>query len=184
MSSTSRDNCGIIGFSVTIQSQESKHRADFVDEKIDEFLFVRFAEWLKEMPDEQFNTSKISLIKLKKIQDPELKTEVDRNWAEVTSVEYLFDRNEREAECLMEFDKNHLMDFYENHIKIKQLQKLCIQVIGSSVECLKKVDAEEEVKDIRLKIMEGEGRKNQIIISDIEAFKQTLFVFPVTKTNL
>ena len=155
-----------------------------MDEKIDEFLFVRFAEWLKEMPDEQFNTSKISLIKLKKIQDPELKTEVDRNWAEVTSVEYLFDRNEREAECLMEFDKNHLMDFYENHIKIKQLQKLCIQVIGSSVECLKKVDAEEEVKDIRLKIMEGEGRKNQIIISDIEAFKQTLFVFPVTKTNL
>lgn len=154
-----------------------------MDEKIEEFLFVRFASWLKAMPDKQFNTSKTSLIKLKKIQDPELKTEIDRNWAEVTTVEYLFDRNQREAECLMEFDKKHLMDFYNNHINILQRQKMCIQVIGSIVECPKKEQEEEELKDIKLQFLE-EGRNTDIIVSDVEAFKKTLFVYPVIKTNL
>lgn len=69
---------------------------EFVEAKIEEFL-VSFGERLSGLSEEAFSTQVTALIKLKECEDAHLGEEVDRNWFEVVTQQYVFDRLNKEV---------------------------------------------------------------------------------------
>jgi nardilysin len=69
---------------------------EYVDARIEAFL-KKFGKMLKKMRENELEEVRSSLIKLKQLSDIHLKEEVSRNWDEITSGDYMFDRLEREV---------------------------------------------------------------------------------------
>jgi nardilysin len=70
-----------------------------VDARIEAFL-KSFSKMLKKMREKELEEVSSSLIKLKQLSDIHLKEEVSRNWDEITSGDYIFDRLEREVSAV------------------------------------------------------------------------------------
>lgn len=188
ISVTIRDNFGIMGYSVTVFSQEDKFTYQHIDERIEDFN-SRFVHILNDMPEEDFQLMKSSLLKRKQIVDTELKDEVIRNWAEITTEEYLFNRNKLEMEHIERLDKNNIIEFYNQLVfDNRYRRKLSVQVVGcsgKSIQCNDdKPEKDEETEDLDREfsmryLTTDDAQRNYI--TDIERFGQSLKVFPVTK---
>ncbi|XP_062565638.1 nardilysin isoform X2 [Armigeres subalbatus] len=190
VSVTIRDNFGILGYSVTIHSQEDKFSYQHIDERIEDFN-GRFVHILRDMPEEDFQLVKSSLLKRKQIVDTELKNEVDRNWAEITTEEYIFNRNKLEMEHIERLGKQNILDFYNRLLfDNRHRRKLSVQVVGCSEKSIlcgdDKVDKDDEAETedldrefiIQYLTTDDEQRN---YITDIERFGKSLKVYPVTK---
>lgn len=73
--------------------------------KIEEFL-VSFGEKMNNLSDEAFKTQVTALVKLKSCEDTHLGEEVDRNWTEVVTQQYVFDRLSREVRTPVILEQN------------------------------------------------------------------------------
>uniref|UniRef100_A0A8B9L818 Nardilysin a (N-arginine dibasic convertase) n=1 Tax=Astyanax mexicanus TaxID=7994 RepID=A0A8B9L818_ASTMX len=93
---TCRNTSGILGFSVTVETQATKFNTELVEMKIEEFL-QSFGEKLSSLSDEAFKSQVTALVKLKGCEDTHLGEEVDRNWTEVLTQQYVFNRLNREV---------------------------------------------------------------------------------------
>lgn len=69
---------------------------ELVEAKIEEFL-VSFGERLSSLSEEAFRSQVTALIKLKECDDAHLGEEVDRNWFEVVTQQYVFKRLNKEV---------------------------------------------------------------------------------------
>ncbi|XP_063795614.1 nardilysin [Pseudophryne corroboree] len=125
---TCRNTSGILGFSVTVETQASKFNSELVDKKIEEFLLC-FGEKIENLADEAFKTQVQALIKLKECEDTHLGEEVDRNWSEVVTQQYLFDRLEREVDALKTFKKTDMVNWFQAHRGCDR-KVLSVHVIG------------------------------------------------------
>uniref|UniRef100_A0A8C3MLF8 Uncharacterized protein n=1 Tax=Geospiza parvula TaxID=87175 RepID=A0A8C3MLF8_GEOPR len=125
---TCRNTSGILGFSVTVATQATKYNSELVDRKIEEFLSC-FEEKIKDLTEEAFNTQVTALIKLKECEDSHLGEEVDRNWNEVVTQQYLFDRLAREIEALKSITQADLVNWFQDH-RSNQRKVLSVHVIG------------------------------------------------------
>ena len=67
-----------------------------MDDRIEAFL-NQFNQNLESMTENELQTRVQSLIKLKQVPDVSLDEEVSRNWNEILSEEYLFDRFQQEV---------------------------------------------------------------------------------------
>ncbi len=67
-----------------------------MDDRIEAFL-NQFNQNLESMTENELQTRVQSLIKLKQVPDVSLDEEVSRNWNEILSEEYLFDRLQQEV---------------------------------------------------------------------------------------
>lgn len=189
-----RDNYGILGYSITVNSQEPKFAVDYVDDRIENFR-RELTTTIETMPDDDFEAIKASLSKIKLNEDNKLSEEVQRNWAEITSDEYEFDRPQKEVEYLSTITKPELLEFYRANIGDAE-RKLSVQIIGNAQE--KDVDVpnlvetefemNEDLETRRKRFdaliyvdFNGEAKGN--LIRDLMEFKKTLEVYPVTKTN-
>lgn len=126
------DNHGILGYSITVNSQETKFSAEHIDERIEVFR-VALLTIIREASDSEFEQYKESIIKIKLTEDNNLNEEVGRNWAEITTNEYAFDRAAKEVECLKSITKSEFLDFYEKHL-LENTKKFSVQVDGKFVE--------------------------------------------------
>lgn len=200
VASTVRINYGIAGYSITVNSQETKNSAAHVEERIEVFR-GKMLEILENMPKEEYKHVKESLIKIKQVVDMSLNEEVSRNWGEITCEEYLFDRKRKEVEVLRTLGKQEIIDFCLNNERTN-LRKLSIQVIGfkGGESNRDSIDQEMETEDaadggedneelfnelankLDLKFIAREGDATTIV--DINDFKENLHVFPITKTIL
>uniref|UniRef100_A0A672T263 Nardilysin-like n=1 Tax=Sinocyclocheilus grahami TaxID=75366 RepID=A0A672T263_SINGR len=70
-----------------------------------------------------------ALIKLKECEDTQLGEEVDRNWFEVVTQQYVFDRLNKEIEVLKNVTKDELVSFFMEH-RHTSSRKLSIHVVG------------------------------------------------------
>uniref|UniRef100_A0A8C5U079 Nardilysin convertase n=1 Tax=Malurus cyaneus samueli TaxID=2593467 RepID=A0A8C5U079_9PASS len=125
---TCRNTSGILGFSVTVATQATKYNTELVDRKIEEFLSC-FEEKLKDLTEEAFSTQVTALIKLKECEDSHLGEEVDRNWNEVVTQQYLFDRLAREIEALKSITQADLVNWFQLHRR-NHRKVLSVHVIG------------------------------------------------------
>lgn len=121
-----RDNYGILGYTISVNSQEHKFAAEYIDERIEAFR-AELAQIIGRIEPKDFEQFKDTLIKLKLTDDNHLKDELVRNWAEVTADEYIFDRQRREVECLRSITQAELTEFYRQHYA-NETRKLSIQV--------------------------------------------------------
>ncbi|XP_049731115.1 nardilysin isoform X1 [Elephas maximus indicus] len=125
---TCRNTSGILGFSVTVGTQATKYNSEVVNKKIEEFL-SSFEEKIENLTEEAFNTQVTALIKLKECEDTHLGEEVDRNWNEVVTQQYLFDRLAHEIEALKSFSKSDLVSWFKAH-RGPGSKMLSVHVVG------------------------------------------------------
>lgn len=189
-----RDNYGILGYSITVNSQEPKFSVDHVDDRIEHFR-RELSTTIETMPDDDFEAIKASLAKIKLNADNKLSEEVQRNWAEITTDEYEFDRPHKEVEYLSTITKQQLLDFYRAYSGEAE-RKLSVQVIGNAqkkevdtpnnveMEFEKTVDLETRRKRFdTLTYVDFNGEPRGNLIHDLMDFKKSLEVYSVTKTN-
>lgn len=189
-----RDNYGILGYSITVNSQEPKFTVDYVDQRIELFR-TELAKTIETMPDDDFEAIKASLAKIKLNEDNKLSEEVTRNWAEITTDEYEFARPHREVEQLSTITKQQLLEFYRLHYGDVE-RKFSVQVIGNAqeneIDVANDVEADfernEDLETRRKRFdtltyvdFNGDARGN--LIQNLMEFKKTLEVYSVTKTN-
>lgn len=198
VSSTVSRSSGIIGYSITVKSQEDKNLAFVVEQKIEEFR-RKFHTFLSDMKEEDFELIKNSLIKLKQSADTELVEEVDRNWGEIISEEYIFDRNKIQVEYLRKISKMDMVEFHRKLIEDPESnRKLSIQVIGdkkgkSDIKIIKTDDNIEDalksisipsedfriLKDLKLKFANViDTNLDNEYLKDLTAFKTNLYTYP------
>uniref|UniRef100_A0A8C2XML5 Nardilysin b (N-arginine dibasic convertase) n=1 Tax=Cyclopterus lumpus TaxID=8103 RepID=A0A8C2XML5_CYCLU len=127
-----RNTSGVLGFSVTVETQATKFSTELVEAKIEEFL-VSFGERLSGLSEEAFRTQVTALIKLKECEDAHLGEEVDRNWFEVVTQQYVFKRLNKEIEALKQFSQGELVFWFLEHRNANS-RKLSVHVVGFGVE--------------------------------------------------
>uniref|UniRef100_A0A8C9XCT4 Nardilysin convertase n=1 Tax=Sander lucioperca TaxID=283035 RepID=A0A8C9XCT4_SANLU len=129
---TCRNTSGVLGFSVTVETQATKFSTEFVEAKIEEFL-ASFGERLSGLSEDAFRTQVTALIKLKECEDAHLGEEVDRNWFEVVTQQYVFKRLNKEIEALKLFSQAELVSWFLEHRNTNS-RKLSVHVVGFGVE--------------------------------------------------
>ncbi|TRY81977.1 hypothetical protein DNTS_030982 [Danionella cerebrum] len=129
---TCRNTSGVLGFSVTVETQATKFNTELVETKIEEFL-ASFGEKMNSLSDEAFKTQVTALVKLKGCEDTHLGEEVDRNWTEVVTQQYVFDRLSREIDALKLMTKTELLNWFMEH-RGEGNRKLSVHVVGFGME--------------------------------------------------
>uniref|UniRef100_A0A8C1X0Q6 Nardilysin a (N-arginine dibasic convertase) n=1 Tax=Cyprinus carpio TaxID=7962 RepID=A0A8C1X0Q6_CYPCA len=178
---TCRNTSGVLGFSVTVETQATKFNTELVETKIEEFL-VSFGEKMNSLSDEAFKTQVTALVKLKGCEDTHLGEEVDRNWTEVVTQQYVFDRLSREIDALKLMTKAELVNWFLEH-RGQGNRKLSVHVVGYG---------EEEEEEGSKMSLYGEVSKLTFLsastlmasattITDIRAFTSTLNLYPYHK---
>uniref|UniRef100_A0A4W6E8B0 Nardilysin convertase n=1 Tax=Lates calcarifer TaxID=8187 RepID=A0A4W6E8B0_LATCA len=189
---TCRNTSGVLGFSVTVETQATKFNTELVELKIEEFL-ASFGEKLNALTEEAFNTQVTALVKLKECEDTHLGEEVDRNWAEVVTQQYVFDRLNREIEALKQMSRAELVSWFQEH-RGQNSRKLSVHVSSTFVfEGYFTLYFYEEGKDEGLSCSTyGEVSKltflpaspkieGAVAVMDIPAFTEGLPLFPYHK---
>ncbi|XP_078353430.1 nardilysin-like [Oculina patagonica] len=187
---TCRNTFGVLGFSVTVQTQAGKFSAEHVDSRIDAFL-DEFGETLRSLTDDDFKSQVDSLIELKEHEDLSLADEADRNWTEVLDQTYIFNRKRREVDTLRKLTKEDLYQWFMSHRKCgDKYKKLSVQIIGSG-QCETRACADSPVDadsglgnddDWQIRPVPVDTCGNQIFcIKNISEFKRTRAIFPVVK---
>ncbi|KAH0519752.1 Nardilysin [Microtus ochrogaster] len=160
--------------------------SETVDKKIEEFL-SSFEEKIENLTEDAFNTQVTSLIKLKECEDTHLGEEVDRNWNEVVTQQYLFDRLAHEIEALKSFSKSDLVSWFKAH-RGPGSKMLSVHVVGYG-----KYELEEDSTPFGEDSNSREGMQltyllpsplladSTIPITDIRAFTSMLSLFPYHK---
>ncbi|XP_033871812.1 nardilysin-like isoform X1 [Acipenser ruthenus] len=185
---TCRNTSGVLGFSVTVETQATKFNTEEVDKKIEEFL-TGFGEKMASVADEAFKAQVVALIKLKECEDTHLGEEVDRNWYEVVTQQYVFDRLNREIEALKLITKSELVSCFMEH-RGSGSKKLSMHVVGYGEE-EKDTASSSSPSDLQ---SSSYGEVSQLTflpvspimadvtaITDIRAFTSTLHVYPFHK---
>ncbi|XP_072544674.1 nardilysin isoform X2 [Salminus brasiliensis] len=129
---TCRNTSGVLGFSVTVETQATKFNTELVEMKIEEFL-QSFGEKLSSLSDEAFRSQVTALVKLKGCEDTHLGEEVDRNWTEVLTQQYVFNRLNREIDALKLMSKAELLSWFLEH-RGGSSRKLSVHVVGFGEE--------------------------------------------------
>uniref|UniRef100_A0A8C0B9A8 Nardilysin convertase n=1 Tax=Buteo japonicus TaxID=224669 RepID=A0A8C0B9A8_9AVES len=184
---TCRNTSGILGFSVTVATQATKYNSELVDRKIEEFLSC-FEEKIKHLTEDAFNTQVTALIKLKECEDSHLGEEVDRNWNEVVTQQYLFDRLAREIEALKSVTKSDLVTWFQAHRSNKK-KVLSVHVVGygkhegdSEVTAVSEVQNSSSGEIPHLIFLPPSSLMTNVTsIKDIKAYTSTLNVLPYHK---
>ncbi|XP_075873898.1 nardilysin [Nelusetta ayraudi] len=194
---TCRNTSGVLGFSVTVETQATKFNTELVEQKIEEFL-ASFGEKLDALTDEAFSTQVTALVKLKECEDTHLGEEVDRNWAEVVTQQYVFDRLNREVQALKQMTGPGLVSWFKEH-RGENGRKLSVHVVGFGAQENDEEDDEEEGKKpmggggdepgrsaygevSKLTFLQPSDRMaGAVAIMDIPAFTRGLPLFPYHK---
>uniref|UniRef100_A0A8C4F3U4 Nardilysin a (N-arginine dibasic convertase) n=1 Tax=Dicentrarchus labrax TaxID=13489 RepID=A0A8C4F3U4_DICLA len=184
---TCRNTSGVLGFSVTVETQATKFNTELVELKIEEFL-ASFGEKLNSLTEEAFNTQVIALVKLKECEDTHLGEEVDRNWAEVVTQQYVFDRLNREIEALKQMTRTELVSWFKEH-RGQNSRKLSVHVSNGGGKKQEGVKGKEEDSSgstygevSKLTFLTASPKMTgSIAIMDIPAFIKGLPLFPYHK---
>lgn len=105
-------NSTTLGYRVIIQSERS---TEYLEERINAFLAL-FSNKLKEMPAEEFQSHKSSLVnkRLEKIKN--LNEETARIWSFIGSEYYDFFQRQQEAETIAKLTKEDMLSFFKLYI--------------------------------------------------------------------
>uniref|UniRef100_A0A4W6E4G4 Nardilysin convertase n=1 Tax=Lates calcarifer TaxID=8187 RepID=A0A4W6E4G4_LATCA len=175
---TCRNTSGVLGFSVTVETQATKFNTELVELKIEEFL-ASFGEKLNALTEEAFNTQVTALVKLKECEDTHLGEEVDRNWAEVVTQQYVFDRLNREIEALKQMSRAELVSWFQEH-RGQNSRKLSVHVNEEGKDEGLSCSTYGEVSKLTF-LPASPKIEGAVAVMDIPAFTEGLPLFPYHK---
>ncbi|CAG2105004.1 unnamed protein product [Medioppia subpectinata] len=207
VSATEYDTYGISGFGLTVVSSGNEFDCTFVDQRIENFI-QQMVEIITNMDSQKFKDHINSIITAKKVPDLKLNDEFTRNWNEISSFNYCFDRIQKEIKCLEKITFNEFKEWSCNEILRNNSgtkRKLSIQIVGygkkSLAECLtfdgktldlksdsneeqsvEVDDSEQRFKKFRLTYLKPKNiDEKHNFINDIVKYKKGLTVYPVHK---
>lgn len=126
-----RDIHGILGYSVTVHTQADKYTTEHVDKRIEEFM-KSLDKILQKISEEELESLKETLRKMKQCADIDLEEEVSRNWIEIVRWQYMFDRLEREALAIRNIKIDELRQCAAKHtLEGDNFRKLSVHVVGT-----------------------------------------------------
>lgn len=173
------ENSGILSYKVYVESQENKFTADYVDERI-ENLRTELLASLEKMSEPDFEQIKVSLTKLKMEEDNELVEETNRNWAEITSDDYVFDRRHKEVDEIKTVTKEEVIQLFRENFGANE-RKFCTQLIGNPDAATKTNDVSDRVPQTHydnISFADFKKPNNGVLIKNIPEFKSTMEVYP------
>ncbi|KAM9831470.1 nardilysin b [Neosynchiropus ocellatus] len=186
------ETSGVLGFSVTVETQATKFSTELVDAKIEEFL-LSFGERLSQLTGEAFDTQVSALVELKRCEDAHLGEEVDRNWFEVMTQQYVFDRLSREVGALKSFTREELASWFLDH-RGAASRRLSVHVVGFGGEENGPLQRSEdsrsddpssssygEVGELTFLPASSPSLQDAILITDIRTFTSSLPLHPYHK---
>lgn len=165
----------------------TKFTAEHVDSRIEAFIDWFTDEKLANLSDDDFNQIVTSLIKAKKAADVTLEEEVNRNWNEIISGEYLFDRSAKEIDLLESCGKSAMVGYMNAFLKrCERRRKLSVQVIGNA-DAFKEGDECGGVGEVRddtersfeLVYYHDTQLPEASVVNDVQAYKASLKTYPV-----
>ncbi|XP_049879073.1 nardilysin-like [Pectinophora gossypiella] len=183
---------GVLGLSVTVNTQVDKFSVSHVDHRVEAFL-KKFSRDMKKLTDRALQATKHSLVQLKYTTDYELKEEVERNWREIVSKEYQFQRLYNEAEAIEKIKLSDIKSWVETHFATgnrSRYRKLSVQIMGHPAKKSTTSMSEEQQKNYHLTYLDasepvGDTTENDAdFIKDIDAFKVKLPIIDVPKVEL
>ncbi|KAG4065796.1 hypothetical protein HA402_012474 [Bradysia odoriphaga] len=179
-----RDNYGILGYSIMVNSQENKFSSEYIDERIEAFR-SELLNIISRTTDHEFQQYKESLAKIKLNDDNDMKDEVARHWIEIITDEYAFDRAIRDVECLNTITKSDFVEFFQKHLD--HTRKLSIQIIGVKDPTKNTIthskDRSAHDNEFRLKMIPLSKPFKGYCIQSIPEFIKNLELYPVIRTN-
>ncbi|XP_017752516.1 PREDICTED: nardilysin-like isoform X2 [Eufriesea mexicana] len=196
-----RDTFGILGYSITVYTQADKYSTEHVDSRIEAFLEM-FNNILKETSEKDLDSVKEAVITLKQCADIHLKEEVDRNWSEIITGDYMFERIENELNMIEHIKIDELREWIKSHtINGSNFRKLSVHVVGSDkssdtqnngnelhvneTDSNLKTEKHGNVKYSLIYIPAMEKTDKSLVhITDIQEYKNKLYSYPVNHITL
>jgi len=164
---TLRNTYGVFGLTVTVNTQATKFTAEHVEQRIENF----FSEFVSDhLTEEAVAEAVNALIKLKSRADVTLEEEVGRNWQEIMSKEYIFNRNAREVECLKEIGLEEVKSVL---LPLLSKRKLSVQVVGSSSPDPAQETITTDTKETNLKFHTGDK-----LVGEPDSWKKKMETHP------
>ncbi|XP_050677562.1 nardilysin-like isoform X2 [Leptidea sinapis] len=174
---------GVNGFTITVNTQRDKFTVSHVDRRVESFL-KKFSKDMNRLSDKGLAAVKQSLIQLKHTTDYELKEEANRNWREITSCEYKFQRLLIEAEAIDKVKMSDIRKWVADHFAVgnkSRFRKLSIQVVGHLPNSADNAtQGESGVQDHSLQLLHAGQPSTNIqenqeeFITSIDDFKKSL----------
>jgi nardilysin len=129
--SLNHDLFGVAGYSITVQTPADQFHCSFVDQRIEAFL-QSFAAQITDLGEDKYQKLVSSRIRVKSAPDLHLREEATRNWDEIVSCHFCFDRLQREVTFLNEIELLEFKRWSLHHIlDFNSRKKLSIQVVGN-----------------------------------------------------
>lgn len=178
---TFRNNFGVVGFTITVHSSSSKFDTSFIEERISNFLQM-FCNSLSAYKSEEFFKEREALIKAKSIVYDNLKQEVDYNFHEILTEEYIFNRRWKEIDCLKKVTLKDIQNILLLITKkgSSRNRRLTIQVLGNKSEVPTSIPLEQD-DTLNIELLQGNIKKRHYFITDLNSFKSNLYLFPKSK---
>ncbi|XP_046963766.1 nardilysin-like [Vanessa cardui] len=184
---------GVLGFSVTVNTQVDKFSVAHVDRRVEAFL-KKFARDTRRGGERALAAARHALTQLKHTTDYELKEEVERNWREIVSREYQFQRLFIEAEAIEQIRLSDIKSWIDDHFSSgnkSHFRKLSIQIVGNKPKDENEI-SDEKPKNLTLNYLEvnedgveDSANENEAdFIKDIDHFKKDLPIIDVPKVEL
>lgn len=178
----------IIGYVIRVDSQETRHPADDVELRIEDFR-RKMHEKIESIPDKEFLAAKQQLVE-EKLAKCNLYEEFKRNLCNIDRSVHDFTRNQQEARHLIELSKYDILKapIFNNSAP---LRKLSIQVIGNKqrVRIVSDVDEMDQENHDGIDPRERYNTLDMICygtpnsIRNFKEFKKTLQVHPYVEEN-
>nr|CAB3255185.1 insulin-degrading enzyme [Phallusia mammillata] len=176
---------GVLGLSLNVQSQNSKFSVEQLTETMVDFLHNVFYSLLKKMSPEEFQEHVDALDALKKVDDTQLEEEVNRNWDEILSRDFVFDRLKREIKELETVTHRDVLSLYES-IVLSQPRQLTIQVRGNTPD--QSGESTDQIENLTkfvfLEANNTQSPSNANGITNFASFRKTAQYYPVCHTQI
>jgi len=185
---TVRNTFGILGLSVTVNTQANKFSVSHVDERIEAFL-KEFLVQLRNLKQDELEALCETLKSMKQTVDLTLKEEFDRNWAEITCGEYTFDRLKRQIDLIPQITAEAAASHLEKLVcqeNTNSYKKLGVQVVGGqSTDEGEVISLDDTLKESDiLKCIGATDDKdpnNTNFILDFNSYKENLNLYPISR---
>ncbi|CAK8685332.1 unnamed protein product [Clavelina lepadiformis] len=183
------NTANVLGFSVNVQTQNSKFSVEYIAATMLTFLTYDFRRVLENMSEKDFYANVASLIAIKTNDDNHLGEEVDRNWDEILSQEYNFCRLQEEVECLKQLSLIEFKKFYKE-VCLQNLQSVTFQVRGNTHSNISRPkntdDSAGKLPSVSLEFLDWESEDNDChgeMIKNLQSFKQQHYFYPTPHTS-
>ncbi|XP_047116668.1 nardilysin-like isoform X1 [Schistocerca piceifrons] len=175
------DTFGMLGFCISVYFQAYKFTSTHIAEEIESFL-NGFMKHLKKLKLNDFEKVRDAVIVQKQCVDLQLKDEVERNWFEIASGDFLFNRWCKEIEYLQQIQFPDVIHWFERTVVSGSSRRLSIQVVGCKDARKGKQGGHKKVGNASRTLAHKQDVEN--VMRDITAYRENLFLHPVINIKL